>query len=149
MHPNDQKLDINAVFAPPVVDRPPVALPKARGPVNPYRSEPRVWITLQRGEHIPPTGQYFGYTGEVKQHDGTTHRMHRDFILVPGKPAWVPQGLIDILNNAVEEVPIKNDDDQVVGWEPRLRFAYQPDFRTPPPEDWSQDEVVDVERKAA
>lgn len=140
--------DVNAAFAAPIIDRPPpVRAAASGGPVNPYRSEPRVWIILQRGPHIPPTGQFFGYTGAVKQHDGSVHRMHREYVLVPGKAAWVPKGIVDILNNAVEDVPVKNEDDQVIGYEPRLRFSYQI-ANLPPPEGWVQEGVEPMQAAA-
>jgi hypothetical protein len=129
----------NASFEPALVDRPPVVpKPKLSYEANPYRNEPRVWITLERSDRIPPTGQFFGYCAEVLQADGVSkHKIAREFILKPGEKAWVPQGLLDVLNNAVESVPVKDAEDRVTHYEDRLRFSYRI-HNDPPPEGWVQ-----------
>jgi hypothetical protein len=75
--------------------------------------EGRVWIVLQESAHIPRgQGQFFGINGA-------------GFLLKPGKKAYVPKGIVDILENAVEDIPdVDPDTLQVVGWRQRLRFPY-------------------------
>ena len=73
----------------------------------------RVWIILQENPAIQRgQGQFFGING-------------MGFLLRPGKKAYVPQGIVDILENAVEEIPdVDPDTLQVVGWRKRLRYPY-------------------------
>lgn len=133
--------NINDQFnLPPVVDRPPQAHKPAKAKLNtnPYTNERRVWLMLERGPHIPPTGQFFGYTAEVPQNDGTNHRIAREFMLKPGEKAWVPEGLVNVLNDAVESVPIKDTDDRITHYEDRLRFSYRLFVNDPMPEGWVQ-----------
>jgi hypothetical protein len=79
----------------------------------PNMPEGRVWIVLQESAHIPRgQGQFFGINGA-------------GFLLKPGKKAYVPKGIVDILENAVEDIPdVDPDTLQVVGWRQRLRFPY-------------------------
>ena len=72
-----------------------------------------VRITLEENENIPPTGQFFGLNG-------------RHFILKPGIAVDVPVEIINILNDAVQEVPeIDPTTRQVVGYRKKLRFPYR------------------------
>ena len=79
----------------------------------PNMPEGRIWIVLQESPHITRgQGQFFGINGA-------------GFLLKPGKKAYVPKGIVDILENAVEEIPdVDPDTLQVVGWRQRLRFPY-------------------------
>lgn len=79
----------------------------------PSMPEGRVWIVLQESAHIQRgQGQFFGINGA-------------GFLLKPGKKAYVPKGIVDILENAVEDIPdVDPDTLQVVGWRQRLRFPY-------------------------
>jgi hypothetical protein len=79
----------------------------------PNMPEGRVWIVLQESAHIPRgQGQFFGINGA-------------GFLLKPGKKAHVPKGIVDVLENAVEDIPdVDPDTLQVVGWRQRLRFPY-------------------------
>lgn len=117
--------DVNEAFsAAPLIDRP-APVKKARS-TNPYKNEKRVCITLERTDKIPPTGQFFGYTAEVEQVDGSKHRVSREYILRPGEKAWVPEGLTNVLDDAIESVPVLGGDGtSVVGYEDRLRFPYR------------------------
>jgi hypothetical protein len=86
---------------------------KELAPVAAEVKEAYVRIVLGDSDEIPPTGQFFGLNG-------------RGYILRPGEEADVPMGLIHILDNAVKEVPIvDNNTMKVVGWKKRLRFPYQ------------------------
>jgi hypothetical protein len=73
----------------------------------------RVWIVLQESPHIMRgQGQFFGINGA-------------GFLLKPGKKAFVPQGIVDVLEAAVEDIPdVDPDTLQVVGYRQRLRFPY-------------------------
>ena len=79
----------------------------------PNMPEGRIWIVLQESAHIQRgQGQFFGINGA-------------GFLLKPGKKAYVPKGIVDILENAVEDIPdVDPDTLQVVGWRQRLRFPY-------------------------
>ena len=70
-----------------------------------------VKIILSDDLKIPPTGQFFGING-------------RNYILRAGEEARVPQGIIDILDNAVEMHPILDGMGRPVGWRNRHRFPY-------------------------
>jgi hypothetical protein len=71
----------------------------------------RVKILLEETSEIPPTGQFIGYNGV-------------GYVLRPGEAADVPEGLLNVLDNAVMSVPIVNGD-QVVGFRDKLRFPYR------------------------
>lgn len=76
-------------------------------------AEKYVRIVLEDNENIPPTGQFFGING-------------RHFVLKPGVPAEVPESIINILNDAVQDVPDRDPiTQQVVGYRKRLRFPYR------------------------
>jgi len=79
----------------------------------PNMPEGRIWIVLQESQHIQRgQGQFFGINGA-------------GFLLKPGKKAYVPKGIVDILENAVEDIPdVDPDTLQVIGWRQRLRFPY-------------------------
>lgn len=140
-----EQIDPNSAFhTAPVIDRP---APKRKIETNPYKNEKRVWIVLERSDRIPPTGQYFGYTAEVEQLYGTKHRTPREYILRSGEKAWVPEGLVNVLNDAVESVPVKDAEERVVGYEDRLRFSYRI-VKDPPPEGWVQPDEQPLQEAA-
>jgi hypothetical protein len=73
----------------------------------------RVKIILEENENIPPTGQFFGVNGT-------------GYLLRAGETAEVPEALIDVLDNAVEEVPVVDPvTKQPIGHRPKHRFAYR------------------------
>ena len=73
----------------------------------------RVRILLEENENIPPGGQFFGINGA-------------GFILRPGVAVSVPRGILDILDNAVMEVPVVSADSlQVIGYRKKLRYPYR------------------------
>lgn len=81
-------------------------------PTDPVHSD-RVKIILEENENIPPTGQYIGVNG-------------RAYILRPGEEALVPREVVNVLNDAVQEVPqIDPTTKQVVGYRKKLRFPYR------------------------
>lgn len=70
-------------------------------------------IQLEENDNIPPTGQFF-------QHNGNP------FMLRAGEEAEVPVELINILNDAVMDVPMVDPTTrQVLGYRKRLRFPYR------------------------
>lgn len=89
---------------------------KAREIEQPSPSSPgskRVKIMLEENENIPPTGQYFGING-------------RSYVLRPGIEAEVPVELINVLNDAVQDVPqVDPYTNQVTGYRKKLRFPYR------------------------
>lgn len=100
--------DITMSLDSPVINEP----PKREAAPAPYQGK-RVWIELQDGEHINPTGQFIGHNG-------------RGFMLKAGEPALVPPEIINILNDAVYDAPIVDPTtQQILGYRKRLRFAYR------------------------
>ena len=75
------------------------------------KGERRVKIILEESAEIPPTGQFFGINGI-------------GYILRPGEPADVPESLLSVLDDAVQDVPVLNGD-QVTGFRQKLRFPYR------------------------
>lgn len=100
-------------------DEVPAVKPRARKPVvdqsrpiDPIHSK-RVWIELSENENIPPTGQFFQING-------------RAYMLRPGEKAHVPTEIIEVLENAVQDVPMVDPTTmQVVGYKKKLRFPYR------------------------
>lgn len=70
-------------------------------------------IILEENDNIPPTGQFFGVNG-------------RSYILKAGVEAEVPQGIIDILDNAVMSAAIIDPETRkVVGYRNAMRYPYR------------------------
>ena len=89
----------------------PEAAPRKAGKAA--AGEKRVRIILEENDEIPPTGQFFSLNGKA-------------YILRPGEEADVPQGIIDILDNAVGSVPVLDSTTrQVIGYRDKLRFPYR------------------------
>lgn len=87
-----------------------VKRPVVRKPVG---IPPTVRILLEENDGIPPTGQPFGLNG-------------RFYILRPGMEAEVPPGIIEILDNAVMAVAVRDPMTQKVqGYRDKLRFPYR------------------------
>lgn len=73
----------------------------------------KVRIILEDNSNIPPTGQFFGVNG-------------RTYMLQSGVPADVPLELIDVLDHAIESVPIKDPQTlQVIGRRMKHRYPYR------------------------
>lgn len=70
-----------------------------------------VRILLEESDEIPPTGQFFSVND-------------RSYVLRPGEPADVPEELVEVLDNAIQDVPIKHGD-KIMGYKQRLRFPYR------------------------
>ena len=81
--------------------------------LNPKGGERTVRIVLEENDNIPPTGQFIALNG-------------RTWMLRPGEEADVPLGVVNILNDAVQDVPqIDQASKQVIGYRKRLRFPYR------------------------
>lgn len=93
----------------PLIDAPKRGSKDKAKPVN---VEPRTTIVLEDNEQIPPTGQFFGVQGV-------------GYVLRPGEPAAVPDGLLNVLDTAIISVPVKDTSDVVIGYRDRLRFPYR------------------------
>src|SRR5579863_723130 len=73
----------------------------------------KVRIYLEDSPNVPPGGQFFGVNG-------------KSFLLQSGVEAEVPRGIIDVLDNAIEEVPIVDTNSmQIRRYAKRLRFPYR------------------------
>jgi hypothetical protein len=69
-------------------------------------------IVLDENDNIPPTGQFFGDNGV-------------GYILVPGREALVPPGIVEILNNAVMSTPVVDPNTlQVVDYRQKRMYPY-------------------------
>ena len=70
-------------------------------------------IILEENDNISPSGQFFQLNGEA-------------YMLRPGVEVDVPEGIIEILDHAVESRPVIDPQSrQVTGYRDRLRFPYR------------------------
>lgn len=83
---------------------------KAAAPVK--KESDRVRIILEEGEHIAPTGQFFGLNG-------------RGYIIRPGEPVSIPRELLGVIHDAVSSMPIRDAANNVVGYRDKMRFPYR------------------------
>jgi len=84
---------------------------KPRGKKN--VAEEKVTIVLEENDNIPPTGQFI----QVNE---------RSWMLRPGEPVEVPITLVNVLEQAVQDVPqVDPVTKQIVGYRKRLRFPYR------------------------
>jgi hypothetical protein len=98
----------------------PINVPIVEQPKRVRRSAPprvpgekRFRIILEENDNIPPTGQFFSINGAA-------------YMLRPGMEAEVPVGIINVLNDAVMDVPVIDPvTKQVVDWRKKLRFPYR------------------------
>lgn len=74
---------------------------------------PTMRILLEETADIPPSGQFIGHNGN-------------SYMLKPGVWVDVPMPIIEILNNAVTQVPDRDPvTNQIVGWREKLRYPYR------------------------
>ncbi len=72
-----------------------------------------VRIVLEENDNIPPTGQFISVNG-------------RTWMLRPGEEVDVPVAVVNVLNDAVQDVPtIDPGTKQVTGYRKRHRFPYR------------------------
>lgn len=70
-------------------------------------------IILEDNDAIPPTGLYIGLNGT-------------GYYLRAGEPADVPQGVINILKDAVMSQPVVDPaSQQIIGYRDRMRFPFR------------------------
>ena len=87
--------------------------PAAPVPAVKTPKEPRVRIILEENENIPPTGLFIGRNGV-------------SYMLRAGEPVEVPQGVIEILDAAVESRPVIDPGSRrPTGYRNRHRFPYR------------------------
>lgn len=73
----------------------------------------RVQIFLEENDTIPPTGLYIA-------HNGTP------YVIKPGEAVWVPEELLEILDNAVQSYPVVDPETRkVIDTRDRLRYPYR------------------------
>jgi hypothetical protein len=72
-----------------------------------------IWIILEENDDIPPTGLPLG-------HNGTA------YLVRPGEPVQVPVQVLNVLDDAVTSVPVRESGtDRVIGHRERMRFPYR------------------------
>jgi hypothetical protein len=87
-------------------------VPEVRPVIKPQAVK-RIRIILEDNEAIPPTGLFISPNGNP-------------YLLMPSVEADVPITVINVLNDAVTEVPVVDPMTQrVIGYRKRLRFPYQ------------------------
>ena len=70
-------------------------------------------IMLEENSDIPPSGQYLGHNGNA-------------YLLKPGVWTEVPLPLIEVLDNAIKQMPVVDPDTgRIVDWRPALRYPYR------------------------
>lgn len=72
----------------------------------------RVKIILEENDNIPPTGLFIGVNG-------------RSFLLRAGEEVEVPVEVIEVLNDAVEDVPRTDGNNNVLDYRKKMRFPYR------------------------
>jgi hypothetical protein len=95
-------------------DEVPALKPRSKAAAEAVADKPErmVRIRLEENENIPPTGQFISHNG-------------RTFMLRPGDDVEVPECVLGILNDAVQDVPqIDQFTKQVIGYRKKLRFPY-------------------------
>jgi hypothetical protein len=87
--------------------------PAKKQPRKPRKPKGYVRILLEESEEIPPSGLFLSMNGN-------------SYLLQPGVEADVPQGVVDILENAIMSVPrIDPSSKRVVGYKNRLRYPFR------------------------
>ena len=70
-------------------------------------------IILEENDNISPGGQFFGLNGV-------------GYMLRPGEQVNIPMGLVEILDNAVEDRPVQDPlTKRIIGYRKRLRYPYR------------------------
>lgn len=123
--PEDDDESAGNLAAPPVAapaPKPKAAEPKAAKPkaakvveepvIEVIPAASRVKIILEENDNIPPTGLFIGSNG-------------RSFLIRPGEEVEVPVEVIEVLNDAVEDVPRTDGNNNVVDYRKKMRFPYR------------------------
>lgn len=69
-------------------------------------------IILEENDNIPPTGLFVGING-------------RSFVIRAGEEVMVPQDVLSVLDDAVEDVPRVDGNSNVVDYRRKMRFPYR------------------------
>lgn len=88
-----------------------VAVASKKKPAPEVEAVRRVRIILEENPEIPPTGQFFSVNDKA-------------YVLVPGEEADVPLEIIEVLDNAIIDMPVMQGD-KILGYRKRLRFPYR------------------------
>lgn len=72
----------------------------------------RVRIILEENDNIPPTGLFIGING-------------RSYVIRPGEEVAIPPEVIEVLNDAVEDIPRMDANNNVVDYRKKMRFPYR------------------------
>ena len=84
-----------------------------KGPQKPSMPKGYVRIMLEESDEIPPSGLYIGVND-------------KSYLLMPGVEVPVPQGVVDVLENAVMSTPrIDPQSKRVVGYKDRHRYPFR------------------------
>ena len=93
----------------PKKGRPAKAAAPSKDPVP--KDAARVKIILEENDEVPPTGLFLSVNG-------------MGYLLKPGVEAEVPEFLLEVLDNASQQVP-RTEGDRIVGYKQKLRFPYR------------------------
>ena len=75
------------------------------------KKEDRVRIRVANTSEIPPSGQFIGVNGY-------------GYMIKPNQEVSVPESVLEVLDNAVQSVPIQGSDGRVQGYQDVPRFPY-------------------------
>lgn len=107
LKPRSKAAQEAAAQAAPTAEDPLAQAVKVKAP------EKIVRIVLEENDNIPPTGQFISVNG-------------RTWMLRPGEEVEVPVAVVNVLNDAVQDVPtIDPGTKQVTGYRKRHRFPYR------------------------
>lgn len=87
--------------------------PEAAAPAVQVRAPvKRVRIILEENDNIPKTGQFFGVNGYTAY-------------LRPGMEASVPDFLVNVLEDAVEHIAVKDGNMQIIEMRKKYRYPFR------------------------
>jgi hypothetical protein len=72
----------------------------------------RKWIILEESSDIPPTGLPLSVNGEA-------------IMIMPGEPVHIPLNYLEVLDQAIIDVPVLNGSQQITGSRQKRRFPYR------------------------
>lgn len=89
------------------------AAPKTRKKQAAVGMPTMVKIQLEESDNIPPTGLFIGLNG-------------KGFLLRAGEPVDVPQGVLNVLEDAIMSTPVMDPStQQVTGYRNRMRYPFR------------------------
>ena len=87
-----------------------VAVAAVSGEVIPAAA--RVKIILEENDNIPPTGLFVGIN-------------NKSYLIRAGEEVEVPVEVVEVLNDAVEDVPRTDGNNNVLDYRKKMRFPYR------------------------